>query len=342
MSTKNIYNSATGQTGYQVPGSSLPAGWQWGTPPATPPTVSNPAPLPALPSTKKTLTPEPTPAGKSLPTSIPNNTSRLLTFSNALNTAVDIARRKKLDFQASYLNEGVAPGTRRASDFSGLLSGLNNTDQNFIEPLVKTAVSAAENDYNDLTTIATKAAESGAPQSIVNEILNATSPGHALTIATPFLATSEKTSDTADIKDIAISATKGGAPADMVNKILDAPDLGTALTLAIPYTQSRNEPTPDNQKKVYSGNLITSGSEIGQGATILNNSRGPDNYVDPTVYLNMYNEWIHQGGLPQDFTKYYPPKTYVNPENAWLPANLRSATGSYSPPDDDSVDNPFD
>lgn len=38
----NIYNPSTGQTGYQVPGGALPAGWQWGAPSASSAPISSP------------------------------------------------------------------------------------------------------------------------------------------------------------------------------------------------------------------------------------------------------------------------------------------------------------
>lgn len=54
----------------------------------------------------------------------------------------------------------------------------------------------------------------------------------------------------------------------------------------------------------------------------LENSRGPDDFADPTVYLNIYNDWIAKGGSRASFLKKYPPEDYVNPNNKWLPLYL--------------------
>jgi hypothetical protein len=71
-----------------------------------------------------------------------------------------------------------------------------------------------------------------------------------------------------------------------------------------------------------SGGMSISGSDVAAGERKLLASRGQDGFVDPTVYLNMYNTWTSRGGLVSDFTKQYPPDTYVNPANSWLPKEL--------------------
>lgn len=71
-----------------------------------------------------------------------------------------------------------------------------------------------------------------------------------------------------------------------------------------------------------SGGLTLPGSVVAEGEQRLRDSRGKDGYVDPTVYLNMYNTWTSKGGLTADFVKQYPPETYVNPANTWLPKEL--------------------
>lgn len=87
-----------------------------------------------------------------------------------------------------------------------------------------------------------------------------------------------------------------------------------------------SKPVPST-KPIVSGKLTISESDIGQGAKILNDSKGGDGYVDPAIYQKMYDQWTSQGGLGDDFVKQYPPKTYVNPDNRTLPKYLQSATG---------------
>ncbi|MEK7180024.1 MAG: hypothetical protein AAB706_00955, partial [Patescibacteria group bacterium] len=48
-----------------------------------------------------------------------------------------------------------------------------------------------------------------------------------------------------------------------------------------------------------------------------NPNRGPDGYVNPAVYLKLYNSWIAGGGLKSDFLQIYPIKDYINPANTW-------------------------
>jgi len=38
--------------------------------------------------------------------------------------------------------------------------------------------------------------------------------------------------------------------------------------------------------------------------------------------LAAYQQWTQQGGLPQDFTKNFPPKLYVNPAATNIPGLL--------------------
>lgn len=79
---------------------------------------------------------------------------------------------------------------------------------------------------------------------------------------------------------------------------------------------------------VKSGNAVFSSEKISEFSATLENSRGADKYVDPTVYQQAYDAWVDPkvGGLAKDFLAKYPPKKYVNPANTTLPAYLRSST----------------
>ena len=83
--------------------------------------------------------------------------------------------------------------------------------------------------------------------------------------------------------------------------------------------------SPSAGNQVKSGGLTLSGADISAGVKKLNDSGN-----DPSVYLEMYNTWKAKGGLPQDFTKSYPPELYINPANTWLPRELvpKSSTPS--------------
>lgn len=64
----------------------------------------------------------------------------------------------------------------------------------------------------------------------------------------------------------------------------------------------------------------TSRTNLAAGEAKLRASKGPDGYVDPTVYQTAFNEWP---GTTAEFISKFPPKNYVNPANTWLPAVLR-------------------
>lgn len=72
-----------------------------------------------------------------------------------------------------------------------------------------------------------------------------------------------------------------------------------------------------------SGALTYTRDEYASDASDLEQSRGQDGWVDPTVYQNGYDSWVSRGGKIADFIKAFPPVQYVNPENDWLPPYLR-------------------
>jgi len=88
---------------------------------------------------------------------------------------------------------------------------------------------------------------------------------------------------------------------------------------------------------IKSGSLVYTPVDFKADATALNASRGADHYVDPSVYQKLYDAWLGNGGLPQDFLRAYPPEYYVNPANTWLPKILMpkkpadSTDGGYTP-----------
>lgn len=79
---------------------------------------------------------------------------------------------------------------------------------------------------------------------------------------------------------------------------------------------------------VTSGALTISNDQVGRGAQALNTARGADGWTDPNMYLELYNSWTSQGGLPQDFIKAFPPTSYINPQNKTLPVFLQNKPGS--------------
>lgn len=83
-------------------------------------------------------------------------------------------------------------------------------------------------------------------------------------------------------------------------------------------------------KTTTSGSL--SKAEIAQGEQYLNGTRGADNFVDPSAYLQAYKDWTSsaKGGTTKGFIAAFPPKDYVNPANTDLPKYLMPAKAKAS------------
>ena len=62
-----------------------------------------------------------------------------------------------------------------------------------------------------------------------------------------------------------------------------------------------------------SGNLTYSKSDYDGDYDMLVATRGGDGYVDPSLYVRLYQAWLQGGGLKSDFLKVYPIKDYINP-----------------------------
>lgn len=67
--------------------------------------------------------------------------------------------------------------------------------------------------------------------------------------------------------------------------------------------------------------------DIEQGRIRLDNSKNQGAeadgiYSDPSIYLQMYRDWVANGQTQADFLKQFPPSQYVNPSNTWLPSYL--------------------
>lgn len=53
--------------------------------------------------------------------------------------------------------------------------------------------------------------------------------------------------------------------------------------------------------------------------------QGPEadgKYADPNLYLANYQNWIASGGSAEEFFRNFPPSTYINPANTWLPSEI--------------------
>lgn len=84
-----------------------------------------------------------------------------------------------------------------------------------------------------------------------------------------------------------------------------------------------NRQGSDGVTLIKSGALNYKRTDFSDDASQLEQSRGDDGWVDPTLYQKLYDAWVKSGGKIADFIKTYPPAQYINPENDWLPVYLR-------------------
>lgn len=111
----------------------------------------------------------------------------------------------------------------------------------------------------------------------------------------------------------------------------DLLSVSEAKDLGVPYGTTKEKAAsmgivPKNTTNdilVKSGALDYTKQDYSADASALEQSRGSDGWVDPTVYQKLYDAWVVNGGKIADFVKTYPPEQYVNPANDWLPPYLR-------------------
>lgn len=71
-------------------------------------------------------------------------------------------------------------------------------------------------------------------------------------------------------------------------------------------------------KTITSGTLKYTADDLEEGRNKLDQSKGPDGYVDPNVYLDMANAWTSQGGSIKDYIKNFPISSWINPANTFV------------------------
>jgi hypothetical protein len=49
-------------------------------------------------------------------------------------------------------------------------------------------------------------------------------------------------------------------------------------------------------------------------------------YADPNLYLQNYESYLEHGGSAEEFFRNFPPATYINPSNTWLPPEIMQFT----------------
>jgi hypothetical protein len=116
--------------------------------------------------------------------------------------------------------------------------------------------------------------------------------------------------------DIAMLNANQAAAAKLGVTIPDAGG-GASTGTSVPAATTTTLAGLQGGKTLVSGQLQYAPTDYKADEAALIKSRGSDGWVDPQIYLNLYNAWVKKGGLRSDFLKTYPPTNYINPANTW-------------------------
>jgi len=258
--------------------------------------------------------------------------SSLLDFANSIDQAVNMAQQKRNALSLDMMMP--SQGTLMASDFNGILSNLNQASANYSGDLTNRALEAAKGPTYSYGTATDNAGNLYQVQYDENGMM----------IGQQLL------SQAAPQKPLEVSP---GA------SLYDT-QTGQQLYTAPTATQINATSGAGSSQTSYSG---TGGSGSSGGAltmsskdqTALKNAlneskyQGPEadgKYVDPTLYLQNYEAWIQAGGSKEEFFRMFPPATYINPANTWLPPEImnfvpKPKSSSSSSSLDDDINNAF-
>lgn len=104
---------------------------------------------------------------------------------------------------------------------------------------------------------------------------------------------------------------------------LDYDSLIEAAKAQEKYTQSKDTPTTGGggTGPVLSTRSVTA-LKTALNASKFSGAEADGKYADPNLYLQNYQSWINSGGDAATFFKNFPPSTYINPANTWLPPEI--------------------
>lgn len=292
------------------------------------PTPAAPKTSPSAPQAPTTspVAPPATPSGFGLPAfQASKSTSSLLEFANGLDQAVTMAQKKR---NAAFLGNVMMPGqgTMMASDFNGILGNMNRASANYSGTLTNRAIElntpqfsygTASDNQGNLYQVQYDAQG----KMIGQQLLSQAAP--AATKTTPYT----EVSPGATLYDTTTGQVVYTAP-----------------------TAASQKPAA-SQPSSPSGGLTMSSQQISQLKEALNNSKfqGPEadgKYVDPNLYLQNYQSWLQAGGSAEEFFRIFPPATYINPANTWMPEEImrfvkKPAASSNSNSLEDDIDSLF-
>lgn len=231
-----------------------------------------------------------------------------------------MARDVNLDIQTLVLQEktlaaelGVEVKSRTAQLSSDKTSMANNdkviSDYNAMQRVIDSQKTQVQSETNKLASEA---------KSTINTVL------------THFKDTSWENLTPDTQKQLGDLATQAGVPLELLQAGMKANANQAALNkiktdnAILLQQKSLNKPAPKPKGAVVSGNATFSPDNIGGLGQALEAHKGTDGYADTSVYVQALGNWTKAGGLPKDFTRYFPPKTYLNPNDDSVPASLKA------------------
>lgn len=241
-------------------------------------------------------------------TPVADPVSSFSNFAAALNKAVSLARNQRQSADLDMLGKQIKPGSVSASSFTSLLSDINNASNSFTKPLVTDALDVSkiqEDNQNAIRDLALKLVENGAKKEVIQGVLNAPDIDSAIAMSAGALNASSKD----DIRSV-------GRQLVRVN-----PQTGAAEVI---FTGPNDTAGEQNTGFFKSGALKIDNADIGEGSRMLSSTRGADGFTNTEKYTEMYQHWVDNGGLPQDFFKQYDPDFYLNPDDPTIPSYITS------------------
>lgn len=237
----------------------------------------------------------------------PDRVTGMTNFAGALNKAVSLARKQRQSADLDLLGKHIQPGSVSASTFTSLLSDINTASNSYSEPLVTEALDAAkveEETRQSVRDLALELARGGANKETIDGILNAPDVDSAMSMAAGALTTLSN----AEVRQVGSQLVTVDPKTGEVKVIYSAPEGGGGSSTGF----------------FKSGGLSIPNTDIGEGAQMLAGTRGEDGFANTADYVGMYQHWVDNKGLPQDFFKNYDPDFYLNPVDATIPPYIRS------------------
>ncbi len=273
-------------------------------PPPPPPTYQ--APTSAIPQLKLPQAPQ-----------LPQQ-GDLVQFSNALASATELARQNRNAQGLSVVSQNFAPGMLNASDFSSILGNLNKAGDRTLETSLDIYNTAQKNQYNSIID------QYNIQRQQAIDTYNAS--------VDRYNSERQASLDKYNAKVDAYNANNKALTSDISVYTDNTGKLTGVNVLTGEVVWEQPGLGKGSESGLTSGGLTLSAQDIADFYTALQtgstaegtkfgNPRGADGFVDPRVWLQLYDTWRSENGLTDDFLDKFPIEN-INPANTWIKAEL--------------------